>query len=128
MYWKKEINWQAYRIGNWNEARQRINERWTDSVNISPDGTGPAAFTKKKTPISSHRLYKYNVININKIFSCKNIQATNLKFKSKKNTKKLYLEEDSEAMAGTPDRVDRDCHHQSNEKVLAAAENNCTAP
>ena len=44
LYWKKEINWQAYRIGTGNEAHRRINERRTDSINISPSGTGLAAF------------------------------------------------------------------------------------
>ena len=40
-----EINWQAYRIGNGNEAHRRINERRTKSVNISPSSTGRAAVT-----------------------------------------------------------------------------------
>ena len=45
MYWKKEINGQVYRIITGNEAHRRINEAPTDSVNISPSGTGRAAYT-----------------------------------------------------------------------------------
>ena len=56
MYWK-EINWQTYEIGNEHEAGRVINERRMDSVNISPSGTGRAAFTTDKSMLRFIKSY-----------------------------------------------------------------------